>query len=47
MRKVLTTGLLAAAGLIFGLGGTSDDAGGKKMFLVYSTDLRGELHPCG
>lgn len=47
MRKALTTGILAAAGLLFGLGSTTDDGAGKKMFLVYSTDLRGELHPCG
>jgi len=46
MRKVLTTGVLAA-GLFFGLGNTADDGAGQTMKLVYSTDLRGELHPCG
>jgi hypothetical protein len=55
MRKVLTTGMLAA-GLLFVTGGRSDDDAGESasaadarydMRLVYSTDLRGELHPCG
>ncbi len=44
MRR--TAGLLAAAALVFGLGaGTADD--GEKLFLVYSTDERSELAPCG
>jgi hypothetical protein len=45
MRKAMTSGVLAA-GLFFGLGSTGDDTG-HTMRLVYSTDLRGELHPCG
>jgi hypothetical protein len=46
MRKVLSSGVLAA-GLVFGLGNTVDDGAGSTLRLVYSTDLRGELHPCG
>lgn len=47
MRKNLATGVLAAAGLLFGLGSATGDGAGAKLTLVYSTDLRGELHPCG
>jgi hypothetical protein len=47
MRKILTSGVLAA-GLLFGLGSATGDGGaGNTLRLVYSTDLRGELHPCG
>jgi hypothetical protein len=46
MRKTLGAAAIVAAGLLFGLGGSSEPSG-KSMLLVYSTDERGELHPCG
>lgn len=45
MRKAFRVTLLAAAGLTFGLG--ADEGPGEKVFLVYSTDERNELAPCG
>lgn len=48
MRRILGLGLLAAAGLAFGLGADSDsDGAARKVFLVYSADERSELAPCG
>jgi hypothetical protein len=48
MRKPLGTLLVAAGGLAFGLGaGSGDDPTGKHLFLIYSTDERSELAPCG
>ena len=46
MRKTLGIVFLALAGLAFGLGADGDGAG-KKVFLVYSSDERSELAPCG
>jgi len=46
MRRILGLGLLAAAGLAFGLGADSDGAA-RKVFLVYSADERSEIAPCG
>lgn len=46
MKKVLGLGLLAAAGLTFGLGADSDGEA-RKLLLVYSADERSELMPCG
>lgn len=39
--------LAALLGLVFCLGAETPVAGGKKVFLVYSTDERSELAPCG
>ena len=47
MRRTLGPAALALAGLLFGLGSGPDDGAGTEVFLVYSTDERGELHPCG
>lgn len=48
MRKNLGIGLLAAAGMTFGLGADADAEGeAQKVFLVYSADERSELAPCG
>jgi hypothetical protein len=46
MRKTLGTAF-ALAGVLFGIGSSSDPGAGEKLFVVYSTDERGELHPCG
>jgi hypothetical protein len=46
MRKTLGTAF-ALAGVMFGIGSSPDPGTGDKLFLVYSTDERGELHPCG
>jgi hypothetical protein len=46
MRK--TAGLVALAALAFGLGaGGQADDDGEKLFLVYSSDERSEIFPCG
>jgi hypothetical protein len=46
MRKILGLGLLAAAGLVYGLGaGVAGET--REVFLVYSADERSELFPCG
>jgi hypothetical protein len=34
-------------GLGFGLGADAPSTGAKKAFIVYSTDERSELAPCG
>jgi hypothetical protein len=39
--------LAALLGVVFCLGAETPSAGGKKVFLVYSTDERSELAPCG
>ncbi len=46
MRKILGLGLLAAAGLMYGLGADADGEA-REVFLVYSADERSELFPCG
>jgi hypothetical protein len=45
MRRILGI-VLAVAGLATGLG-ANGKADGKKAFLVYSSDERSELAPCG
>jgi hypothetical protein len=45
MRRVFGIAL-AAAGLAVGLAADSDGEA-KKVFLVYSTDERSEIAPCG
>lgn len=38
---------LALAALLLGAGTVGADLEGQKIFLVYSSDERSELHPCG
>ncbi len=49
MRKILSTLCLTLAGLAFGFGADADPQGedARRVFLVYSTDERSELAPCG
>ncbi len=47
MQKTLTTLFVSLAGLAFGLGADSGDEASRKLFLVFSTDERSELAPCG
>ncbi len=47
MRKISGALLAALSGLVFVLGADQPDGGAKKMFLVYSSDERSELAPCG
>jgi hypothetical protein len=47
MRRILPTTLLALLGLLFGLGADQADPDGRNVFLIYSSDERSELHPCG
>jgi len=47
MRRTVGVATLALAGLLFGLGSGPASEDGKSVFLVYSSDERGELHPCG
>ena len=47
-RRSLGLGLVASAGLLFALGADTDtEDAASKIFLVYSTDERSELAPCG
>ena len=46
MRKMFGAAF-ALAGVVYGIGSSSDPGPGDGLFLVYSTDERGELHPCG
>jgi hypothetical protein len=47
--RIGKTGALLAvlAGFAFGLGAEAPTSGAKKAFIVYSTDERSELAPCG
>lgn len=47
MRRPLATAALAVAGLLFGLGSGPGQEEARSVFLIYSSDERGELHPCG
>jgi hypothetical protein len=47
MRRKLAPAALALAGILFGIGSGPGEPAGKSVFLVYSSDERGELHPCG
>ena len=46
MRKTIGVAFLAAAALTFSVG-SGPDKEDQSIVLVYSTDERGELHPCG
>jgi hypothetical protein len=44
-KGIVLLGILS--GLAFALGAETPDKGAKKAFIVYSTDERSELAPCG
>ena len=46
MRKTLIIALAAASGLALGTGIFAEE-GASDVLIVYSTDERSELHPCG
>jgi hypothetical protein len=48
MKRHLGFAVVAVAGLVYGLGsGPGSADSGRRLMLIYSSDERGELHPCG